>query len=124
MEKFIEDSLKELHQALNSDSRVVELDSLEKELSSDKTLFDLSKRLQLAEEDYSFVCSSFPDDKKKISESQKKLHLAKLALDEEPLAKKYNEAYKKVSYLYMEIDDIIFAPFRGKTLTIKGENHD
>src|SRR5574344_205101 len=124
MEKFIEDALAELHGALSSDSRVKELDSLEKQLANDKALISLSKRLQLAEEDYSFVCSAFPDDKKKIQESQKKLHLAKLALDEEPLAKKYNEAYKKVSYLYMEIDDVIFSPYRGASLTIKGENHD
>jgi uncharacterized membrane protein YfhO len=124
MEKFIEDSLITLHKALMNDPRVQELDQLEKQLGNDKALLSLSKRLELAEEDYSFVCSSFPNDKQKIGESQKKLHLAKLALDEEPLAQKYNEAFKKVSYLYMEIDDVIFSPYRGASLTIKGENHD
>lgn len=117
MEKFVVDSLVSLKAAIASDSRVVLLNSLEKKLAEEPALIELSKKLRVCEDDYSYIVSAFPDDKKKIAESQHRLHLAKLALDEEPLAHDYNEAFKEVSYLYMELDDVIFSPYRMKSLS-------
>ena len=38
-------------------------------------------------------------------------------LDSYPLAKEYGEAYIAVRDLYMQIDDILFGPYRKKTLS-------
>lgn len=74
----------------------------------------LSKRLELASEEYSNAVSM--NDVKLIEKTKKALHEAKTNIDNHPLVKDYTEAYIKVRDLYMIVDDIIFGPYRKKTI--------
>ncbi len=115
-----EDILKcvdELSLALKEDSRVIRLNSLEEKLYEDPALIELVKKKDDLERDYESTLSYSSKDSPEALKKQKALYEAKLELDSYPLVKEYNEAYIAVRDLYMHIDDIIFGPYRSKTLT-------
>jgi hypothetical protein len=116
MEKELEESLLILANALKSDPRVVKLDQLEKRLMVDPAVLELSKHKDAAEQAYSLVLSYANEKSPEALAAQKQLYLAKKALDENPLVREYNAAYIVVRDLYMALDDILYAPFRKKSL--------
>lgn len=121
MEEFIVNAIDSLAKALKADPRIKKLDAIEAKLSSSSDLVEKEKRLRAEEESYSFCLSYSKNDKKKLESAEKSLYLAKKNLDEDPLAIEYSDAYIAVRDLYMEIDDIIFSPFRKKSLTGESE---
>ena len=96
-------SLESLKAAIENDPRVTRLNELEKKLYEDPSLMELVKKKDDLEREY--------------SEIGKALHEAKAELDSYPLAKEYSEAFIEVRDIYMQIDDIIFGPYRKKTLS-------
>ena len=116
MEKELEESLLILANALKSDPRVVKLDQLEKRLMVDPAVLELSKHKDAAEQAYSLVLSYANEKSPEALAAQKQLYLAKKVLDENPLVREYNAAYIVVRDLYMALDDILYAPFRKKSL--------
>jgi|LAHS01.1.fsa_nt_gb cell fate (sporulation/competence/biofilm development) regulator YlbF (YheA/YmcA/DUF963 family) len=116
MEKEIEESLQSLAKALHYDPRVMHLNALEAQVMADPTVQLLSKKKDAAEEAYSLVLTYAKEDSPEAQEKQKQLYEAKKTLDANPLVAEYNAAYIVVRDLYMAIDDILFSPFRKKSL--------
>ncbi len=110
-----ENAIRELAKALKNDIRSQDLKEKEKAMMESEEVFHLSKRLEAASEDYSLAMQM--KDKEAIEEKRKALHEIKKQLDSHPLVKAYNEAYVLIRDLYMQVDDIIFGPYRNKTLT-------
>lgn len=117
MEKFITDEILALSKAMKDDPRFKNLDELEEEVNSNSVIFALSKRKDEAEKSYSFALPLYKKGSAELTKAEHDLYEAKLAIDNEPISKKYTEAYAKVADIYREIDDIIFSPFRKKILS-------
>lgn len=117
MEEELFRSLNELHDALKEDPRIIKLNELEERLYKDNEVIELTKKKNDLERDY-VSCLSYSNYQSPLAkEKQKALYEAKMELDSNPLVKEYNEAFIKVRDIYMQIDDIIFGPFRSKTLS-------
>ncbi len=109
-----ENAIRSLGAALKEDPRVLDMKEKENKMMESEEVLHLSKRLELASEEYSRAISL--NDKELIEKTRKALHEAKLNIDLHPLVKDYNEAYIKVRDLYMNVDDIIFGPYRSKII--------
>jgi hypothetical protein len=116
MEKELEESLLILAKALQEDPRILKLNALEKQLMADPDVIALSKRKEAVEEAYSLVLSYASEKSAEALNAQKQLYLAKKNLDDNPLVARYNAAYIEVRDLYMALDDILYSPFRKKSL--------
>jgi cell fate (sporulation/competence/biofilm development) regulator YlbF (YheA/YmcA/DUF963 family) len=112
MEEFIAEALESLRSALDGDPRVKALEEAEKELLGNEEVIALAKKKDAAESDYELALKTNSG----VEAARKRLYEAKLALDTHPVSKRYNEAYIAVRDLYMEIDDILIGPYRGKIL--------
>lgn len=110
-------SLDGLKSAIEQDERVIRLNELEKKLYEDPSLLELVKKKDDLEREYSSILSYKDKNSEEAMKVAKALHEAKAEMDSYPLAKEYTEAFIKVRDLYMEIDDIIFGPYRKKTLS-------
>lgn len=109
-------SLGSLKEALSSDSRVRELDRLETEVNADTVVKKLSEKLEALEKAYEDVLAYKKENDPVAIAAQKALYAAKEEMDANPLVARYNAAFIKVRDLYMEIDNILFSPFRKKSL--------
>ena len=109
-------SLESLKSAIESDPRVKRLSELEKKLYEDPSLMELVKKKDDLEREYSSTLSYREKNSEEAMKVAKALHEAKEVLDSYPLAKEYSEAFVEVRDIYMHIDDIIFGPYRKKTL--------
>jgi hypothetical protein len=116
MEKELLDDLAALKAALASDSRLVALEKAEQALYRDPSFIVLAEKKDAAERAYEDVLSYHKETDPEALQLQQALYQAKLALDEHPLAQAYNAAYIPVRDLYMALDDILYAPFRKKSL--------
>jgi cell fate (sporulation/competence/biofilm development) regulator YmcA (YheA/YmcA/DUF963 family) len=114
-------SLDGLKSAIENDERIIRLNELEKKLYDDPSLLELVKKKDDLEREYNTVLSYKDKDSDEAKRVGKALHDAKMELDTYPLAKEYSEAYIAVRDLYMQIDDIIFGPYRKKTLSSKAK---
>jgi predicted RND superfamily exporter protein len=112
----------ELKALMKKDPRIIRLDNLEKELYKHPELVEQSKKMNDLVNQYELALKIHPRDSKEVQALYHQVYEAKLALDKNPIAKEYNEAFIAVNDLYMAIDDIIFGPYRHKILV--GENHD
>lgn len=110
-------SLEGLKSALESDERIIKLNELEKKLYDDPSLLELVKKKDDLEREYNSLLSYKDRGSEEVAIAGKALHEAKAELDSYPLAKEYGEAYIAVRDLYMQIDDILFGPYRKKTLS-------
>ena len=115
MKESIELALASLSNALKEDTRVQEMKEKENRMMESEEVIHLSHRLEEAERTYGLAVSS--TDKSMIEKTKIVLHEAKLALDSHPLVKDYTEAFIIVRDLYMQIDDIIFSPYRKKVIS-------
>jgi len=97
----------ELKDALRHDERVLSLTRIEREMNADMTVIALANHMQ---ERGAFFASLREEDEE-YQPAQKRLHLAKLALDENELVKRYHAAYKEVRLMYASIQEKIFTPF-------------
>ena len=101
----------ELKEKLDSDPRVVLLNKLEKEMNENEEVMALAYQKDMAAINYSDVLNHFSEDSAEAQDALKKLHEAKLNLDNHPLVKEYLKAYIEVRDLYNEINGILFSDF-------------
>ena len=111
-------SLEGLKAALSGDERIIKLGELEKKLYDDPSLLELVKRKDDLEREYNSLLTYKDRNSEEAIKVSKALHEAKEEMDSYPLAKEYTEAFIVVRDLFMEIDDIIFGPYRKKTISI------
>lgn len=116
MEKELFDDLASLKEALKADPRLRALEEAERNLMASPEVIELSKKKDAAERDYEDCLSYHKESDPEALRLQKSLYQAKLTLDEHPLSKAYNVAYIPVRDLYMAIDDVLYSPFRKKSL--------
>lgn len=101
----------EIKELLEQDDRVVLLNKLEKEMNDNEEVMALAYKKDMAAVNYSDTLNHFSEDSKEAKEALKKLHEAKLELDNHPLVRSYLKAYSEVRELYENINNILFANF-------------
>ena len=116
MENNLVVALDELKSALNNDSRVVAMKAAEQKLYEDPELIKLVLRKNDIEDEYQLMIKSHGENSEEAKATQKQLYEIKLALDTNPTAKAYNDAFIVVRDLTMYIDDILFGQFRRKSI--------
>ena len=117
MNEEIIKSVESLAKALKEDPRILRLNQLEEELSSNPEVIELSQKKDRLEREYETVLSYAKEDSLEAKAYEKALYEAKLALDSHPLVQEYNSLYVPIRDLYIQMDDILFGPFRSKTLS-------
>lgn len=117
MEENVFQAVRELKNALMDDSRIKRLNDIEEKLYADEEVIKATTKKNDLENQYSHILSYKDKDSEEAKLIQKALYQAKLELDSLPLVKEYNSLFIEVRDLYMAIDDILFAPFRSKTLS-------
>lgn len=119
MDLILEKALTELKDAISKDNRQIKLVEIEKKLYEDPALLELVKKKDDLENEYNQILSYEDKNSDAAKNVEKALYEAKLALDTYPLAKEYSDAFVAMRDIYMQIDDIIFGPFRKKTLATR-----
>ncbi len=99
----------ELKELLSSDERVILLNSLEKEMNDNEEVMKLSYKKDMEVSNLEFMMNHFSNESEEVKMAQKKLHEAKLELDNHPLVRKYLNAYSEVRDLYMNINEKLFS---------------
>ena len=103
----------ELKNELENDPRVIRLNELEKELNNSQEVALLVMKKDNANNDYNDILRHSKEDSEEAKKYQHILYEAKKALDEHPLVRRYNAAYKEVRELYDNISDILFSSFNA-----------
>ncbi len=116
MENNLAVALDELKAALNNDSRVIAMKEAEQKLYEDPELIKLVLKKNAVEDDYQLTLKSHGEKSEEAKAIQKELYEIKLALDTNPTAKAYNDAFIVVRDLTMYIDDILYGQFRRKSV--------
>ncbi len=114
-------SLQELSQALKEDPRVKKLEAAELAMSQSPEVMALAKKKDEAAEAYAASVALLGPDAPSSRKAQTALYEALKALESHPLVVSYEAAYVPVRDLYMEIDDLLFGPFRRKSVSTEGE---
>lgn len=112
MNDILFEKVNKLKESLASDSRVVLLNSLEKQIEKNEEVMVLSYKKDIALTAYEDAIRYFGENSKEAIEQRKLLADAKYNLDIHPLVKEYNLAYKEVRLLYEEINKELFYIFR------------
>lgn len=121
MEQEFFNSIFSLKEAINADERVVRLNGIDSEVKSNDEILILSYKKDLAEVNYEDALKHFSETSLEVKTAQKELYQAKLKLDEHPLTKKYNLAFKEVREMYKKMNNELFKPFSNHSC---GEKHD
>ena len=100
-----------LKEMLESDPRVIHLNETEKRMDESEEVMALAYKKDMAAVKYSDALNHYKEDSKEAQEALKKLHQAKLELDNHLLVKEYLRAFKQVRELYDEINEILFKSF-------------
>jgi len=116
METELSLALSQLNDALKSDPRILALNQAEEALYRSPEVIELAKKKDAAEQAYEDCLVYHKEKDPEALALQHQLYQAKLALDKHPLAQEYNAAYILVRDLYMKIDDILYGPFRKRSL--------
>ena len=106
--------LDDLAACMKEDARVLSLAEAEKKLMADPEAAALRVSMLKAQENYAFTRKECGPDSEETKFAQKAFYQAKLALDECPAAKEYSALFSQLNFLYWELDDILFHPFREK----------
>lgn len=114
MDKKLLDAIYSLKEGINQDSRILKLEELDKKLNVNEEVMILSYRKDVALDKYNEAIKLFGENSEEASAKQKELYEAKLNLDNHPLVKEYNQAYKEVRKLYNEINKALFKDFFDK----------
>jgi cell fate (sporulation/competence/biofilm development) regulator YlbF (YheA/YmcA/DUF963 family) len=99
----------ELKDILSQDERVLLLNKLEEEMNTNEEVMKLAYQKDLAVSNYSGTLNHFDENSKEAKDAHHQMFLAKEALDNHPLVRKYLKAYQEVRDLYFEINDILFS---------------
>ena len=108
----------ELKDMLSQDERAILLNKLEEEMNANEEVMKLAYQKDIAVSNYSDVLNHFDENSEEAKKAHHEMFLAKVALDNHPLVRKYLDAYKEVRELYFEINDILFS-----NLNIKLREH-
>lgn len=104
----------ELKEAINDDPRVIKLNEIELELSSNRDVINLSIKKNRISEEYKEILR-FNDENSELAKAkQKELYLAKKELDELDIVIKYNKAFQEVRLLYEHISSTLFDELKIK----------
>ena len=114
MDDSLLDSLEKLKEAINNDPRLLRLNELDKKLNNDEEVMKLAYQKDMALVSYEDSLKHFSKDSKEVNEALKRLHKAKLSLDNHPLVQEYNSAYKEVRKIYDKINQELFDKFSNK----------
>ena len=106
--------LDDLASCTKEDERVLALAKAEEKLMADAEASSLREAMLKAQENYAFTRKECGPDSEEAKFAQKAFYQAKLALDECPAAKEYSALFSQLNFLYWELDDILFHPFREK----------
>ena len=107
MENVIFSSCLELKKAMESDPRFILLKEKEEKALKDEEVVSLITKKEAILMEYSSILSYKKKDDPEVISIEKKLHQVKLQLDLHPLVKEYNEQYKIVKNIIMEINEQI-----------------
>lgn len=107
-------SLNKLKTAIENDPRVLKLNELDKKINENEEVMKLAYQKDMALVSYEDSLKHFKEDSATVSEAQKRLYEAKLSLDNHPLVKEYNLAYKEVRLMYEKINKTLFEKFQTK----------
>ena len=116
MENELSLALTQLGEALKSDPRVLALSQAEEALYHSPEVIKLAKKKDVAEAAYENCLTYHREKDPEAMALQRRFYEAKLALDKHQLSQANNAAYIPVRDLYMRIDDILYSPFRKKSL--------
>lgn len=108
-----------LKDAMKGDPRFLELKEKEEAALKSSGVQELRNKMEEVAKRYEEALSYSSKDSKEIKELEKELFLAKKAFDNHPLMKEYTAAFSVTKYLTLQMDDILFGPFRKKVLDIK-----
>ena len=114
--------LDDLREALSTDSRFLALQRAEKALEGSPKAKELALSCQKARGRYLTLRVELGEEDEETRLALKAFHQAKLALDLEPSAKEYNEAYALCRALLQELDETLFGGLKEKRLC--GGRHD
>ncbi|MCR5491654.1 MAG: YlbF family regulator [Bacilli bacterium] len=114
MEEKTLNALMNLREALRLDPRIAELSMREEELNASDEVKELRKKVDEANENYSFAVNHYGESNNMSKEALHSLYLAKKSLGEHPLSRRYNEAYSTVRKLYDEIDMRLLGAYRAR----------
>lgn len=113
MEENIYLKAEKLKELLNQDERIIHLNELEQKMNGDEEVMALAYQKDMAATIYSDTLNHFSEESEEAQRALKKLHEAKLQLDNHSLVKEYLSIYKEVRELYDEINRILFSNFNG-----------
>lgn len=108
-------SLTKLKEAINNDPRLLKLNELDKRLNNDEEVMRLAYKKDMASVSYEDALKHFSKDSDEVRDAQKRLHEAKLELDNNELVKEYNLAYKEVRLMYEMINEELFSKFKTRS---------
>lgn len=103
----------ELKEQLENDPRVIHLNEVEDKLNNSQEVTLLVIKKDKANNEYNDILRHFDKGSDEAIKYQKILYSAKKELDEHPLVREYNAAYKEVRELYDQISDILFSSFNA-----------
>lgn len=112
-----EDTLRSIDaflEALRQDPRYLDLKAKEKAMVSDPLAKDLSSQKDRKNELYEEKCRFFGEDSNEAKKAYMDLYKTKCELDELPVVKEYQQAYNALHLTYVELDQLLFSPFRNK----------
>lgn len=115
MDELIYNLANKLNESLQNNDLVKELNRLEEELNNSYEVYQLSQKKDDALDIYSKLKDIYPEDHIEVKNALKNLSEAKTNLNSHPLVKSYLSIYNQVRDLYMEIDDILFSDFKGRS---------
>lgn len=101
----------ELKETISKDSRIIHLNELEQKMNNNEEVMALAYKKDMAALEYGDLLNHFSEESDEVKTALKKLHNAKLELDNHPLVKDYLKAYKEVRDLYGEINSVLFSNF-------------
>ena len=113
MDNSLMESLEKLKVAIENDPRVLKLSQLDKQLNENEEVMKLAYRKDMTLLTYEDSLKHFDENSSEVKKAQKDLYEAKLSLDNHPLVKEYNKAYKEVRELYNKINDVLFKKFNS-----------
>lgn len=114
MTEKIFDLASQLNESLKNNPKVLQLNKLEEELNNSYEVYLLSQKKDESVELYNQLKSVYPDEHSEVKNALKQLKEAKENLSNHPLVKSYLSIYNEVRDLYMEVDSILFADFKGR----------
>ena len=99
----------QLKDALNKDSRIVNLNQIEVAMNENEEVMSLSYKKDVALDKYNEMLKYFSDTSEEVIKARKELAKNKKELESHPLVREYLKAYQMVRMLYEEINNTLFS---------------